>query len=42
MRGIEPGDTAFLLVCTALVLMMTPALALFYGGGWSGNGTSCR
>ena len=32
MRGIEPGDTAFLLVCTALVLMMTPALALFYGG----------
>ncbi|MFZ3483003.1 ammonium transporter [Sphingomonas sp. 3-13AW] len=32
MRGIEPGDTAFLLACTALVLMMTPALALFYGG----------
>ena len=32
MSGIQPGDTAFLLVCTALVLMMTPALALFYGG----------
>jgi len=32
MSAIEPGDTAFLLVCTALVLMMTPALALFYGG----------
>ena len=27
------GDTAWLLVCTALVIMMTvPALALFYGG----------
>ncbi len=26
------GDTAWLLVCTALVMLMTPALALFYGG----------
>ena len=32
MIGINSGDTAFLLICTALVLMMTPALALFYGG----------
>ncbi|MBL8579886.1 MAG: ammonium transporter [Mesorhizobium sp.] len=32
MNAINPGDTAFLLVCTALVCMMTPALALFYGG----------
>ncbi|UYW32673.1 ammonium transporter [Methylorubrum extorquens] len=32
MQGINAGDTAFILICTALVLMMTPALALFYGG----------
>jgi Amt family ammonium transporter len=29
---INSGDTAWLLVSCALVLMMTPALALFYGG----------
>jgi Amt family ammonium transporter len=29
---INAGDTAWLLVCCSLVLMMTPALALFYGG----------
>jgi len=29
---IDPGDTAWMLVATALVLMMTPALALFYAG----------
>jgi Amt family ammonium transporter len=29
---VVTGDTAWLLVCTALVLLMTPALALFYGG----------
>ena len=32
MPGINSGDTAFILICTALVCMMTPALALFYGG----------
>ena len=32
MPAINAGDTAFILLCTALVLMMTPALALFYGG----------
>ena len=32
MTGINAGDTAFVLLCTALVCMMTPALALFYGG----------
>lgn len=26
------GDTAFVLMCTAMVCLMTPALALFYGG----------
>ena len=30
--AIDKGDTAFLLVCSALVLLMTPGLALFYGG----------
>jgi Amt family ammonium transporter len=29
---INSGDTAWVLVSTALVLMMTPALAFFYGG----------
>ncbi len=28
----NPGDTAWILVASALVLMMTPALAFFYGG----------
>ena len=32
MSKIDTGDTAWLLVATALVLLMTPALALFYGG----------
>jgi Amt family ammonium transporter len=32
MNSINAGDTAFILICTALVCMMTPALALFYGG----------
>lgn len=29
---ISAGDTAWVLMCAALVLLMTPALALFYGG----------
>jgi Amt family ammonium transporter len=29
---IDSGDTAWLLVSTALVMLMTPGLALFYGG----------
>src|SRR2546426_8469487 len=28
----RPADTAWLLISTALVLMMTPALGFFYGG----------
>ena len=32
MAPINPADTAWLLVATALVLMMTPALGFFYGG----------
>ncbi|WP_307800839.1 ammonium transporter [Actinomadura violacea] len=31
-KGIDAGDTAWLLASTALVLLMTPGLALFYGG----------
>ena len=30
--GVNAGDTAWMLVATALVLMMTPALGLFYAG----------
>lgn len=31
-NSINAGDTAWVLVCCSLVLLMTPALALFYGG----------
>ncbi|MBW2434458.1 MAG: ammonium transporter, partial [Deltaproteobacteria bacterium] len=32
-EGLNSGDTAWMIVSTALVMMMTPAgLALFYGG----------
>jgi Amt family ammonium transporter len=29
---IDPGDTAFVLISAALVMLMTPGLAMFYGG----------
>lgn len=29
---VDPGDTAWLIVATGLVMFMTPGLALFYGG----------
>jgi ammonium transporter, Amt family len=32
LPGIDSGDTAWMLIATALVLMMTPALGLFYAG----------
>jgi Amt family ammonium transporter len=32
MEKINSGDTAWVLVATALVMVMTPALAFFYGG----------
>ncbi len=32
VAGVDTGDTAWMLVATALVLMMTPALGLFYAG----------
>jgi len=31
-NSINSGDTAWVLIATALVMMMTPALAFFYGG----------
>ena len=30
--AVNPGDTAWVLVCAAAVLFMTPGLALFYAG----------
>jgi Amt family ammonium transporter len=32
LKGIDSGNTAWMLAATALVLMMTPALGLFYAG----------
>ncbi len=32
MPAIDTGDTTWILVSTALVMLMTPGLALFYGG----------
>ena len=29
---IDTGDTTWILISTALVMLMTPGLALFYGG----------
>src|SRR5512133_3483925 len=32
MEPISAGDTAWVLVATSMVILMTPALAFFYGG----------
>lgn len=32
MNALDTGDTGFLLISAALVMLMTPALGLFYGG----------
>ena len=32
MNGVDSGDTAWMLVATAMVVLMTPALGLFYAG----------
>ena len=34
---LDTGDTGFMLVATALVMIMTPGLAFFYGGLVSKN-----
>jgi ammonium transporter, Amt family len=30
--AIDTGNTAFILICTAMVMLMTPGVGLFYGG----------
>ncbi|RXE55890.1 ammonium transporter [Methanoculleus taiwanensis] len=30
--ALDTGDTSFILICTALVMLMTPGVGLFYGG----------
>ena len=30
--ALDTGNTAFILICSALVMLMTPGLAMFYGG----------
>jgi Amt family ammonium transporter len=32
MSGVSSGDTTWILIATAMVMLMTPGLALFYGG----------
>jgi len=32
MANIDTGNTAFMLLCSSLVMLMTPGLAFFYGG----------
>ena len=32
LSGMSSGDTAWIIAATALVLIMTPGLGLFYGG----------
>ena len=29
---IDTGNTAFIMLCSSLVMLMTPGLAFFYGG----------
>ena len=32
MPNLDTGNTAFMLLCSSLVMLMTPGLAFFYGG----------
>ena len=32
MSGLDTGNAGFMLLCTSLVMLMTPGLAFFYGG----------
>ena len=32
MLHLDTGNTAFMLLCSSLVMLMTPGLAFFYGG----------
>ncbi len=39
MSHFDTGNTGFLMICAALVLLMTPGLAFFYGGLVGGRST---
>ena len=32
LRHLDTGNTGFMLLCSSLVMLMTPGLAFFYGG----------
>ena len=32
MTNLDTGNTGFMLLCSSLVMLMTPGLAFFYGG----------
>ena len=32
MANLDTGNTAFMLLCSSLVMLVTPGLAFFYGG----------
>src|SRR5208337_2428099 len=32
MQNLDTGNTGFMLLCSSLVMLMTPGLAFFYGG----------
>ena len=32
MANIDTGNTGFMILCSSLVMLMTPGLAFFYGG----------
>ena len=32
IAGVDTSGTSWVLICAALVLLMTPGVALFYGG----------
>jgi ammonia channel protein AmtB len=32
MLHLDTGNTGFMILCTSLVMLMTPGLAFFYGG----------
>jgi ammonia channel protein AmtB len=39
MSGVNGADTVFVIMSTVLVMIMTPGLALFYGGMVRGKNT---
>jgi Amt family ammonium transporter len=32
MANLDTGNTGFMILCSSLVMLMTPGLAFFYGG----------